>query len=279
MDAERALALSSSVLTSPLPEDELRRRVATRYPDAAELPPLDLLVPMLAAYQMHWVAESAVFARPSAGGRDTLHTSLSSTTHMSNLTARPGPEISASAVTVAEFDQQVRTCLERRTFLVLGVSADRTLQAEQALAARFALAPRSFDALFLAELDRQMDRGRVSSALVYATDGQGSVSDGWPNLRRLAERTAEAVAEAILPPPQPLLITQPGLVDRYQLVPFLRRLVKAAENDAAQAILLLVPGHEGGKPMIGDTPIPDLLPGQSVWIPKPWLSQHAPKAA
>jgi hypothetical protein len=34
---------------------------------------------------------------------------------------------------------------------------------------------------------------------------------------------------------------------------------------------LVVPGHERGAPKIGDTLIPDLLPGQWTWIPKAWI--------
>jgi hypothetical protein len=89
-----------------------------------------------------------------------------------------------------------------------------------------------------------------------------------------------AVAATLLPPKTPLLLTQPGLIDRYQLVDLLRSLVEAAKDDAAEPILLLVPGHERGVPKIGDTLIPDLLPGQWTWIPKAWIGaqlQLAPR--
>jgi hypothetical protein len=88
------------------------------------------------------------------------------------------------------------------------------------------------------------------------------------------EGRAEYLADALLPPRTPLLLTQPGLIGRYQLASFLGRLVHAARDfDDAAAILLLVPGHEGGRPTIGDLAIPGLLPGQSVWVPGPWLSR------
>jgi hypothetical protein len=44
------------------------------------------------------------------------------------------------------------------------------------------------------------------------------------------------------------------------------------DDDAAEAVILLVPGHEqAAAPRIGETVIPDLLPGQSTWIPKAWI--------
>jgi hypothetical protein len=88
---------------------------------------------------------------------------------------------------------------------------------------------------------------------------------------QLARRTARALASTLLPPREPLLLTQPGLVDRYGLDELLHAIVEASKDDAAQAIFLLVPGHEGGVPRIGNTLIPDLLPGQSTWIPKSWI--------
>jgi hypothetical protein len=44
-------------------------------------------------------------------------------------------------------------------------------------------------------------------------------------------------------------------------------LVEAAKDDAAESILLLVPGYGRGAPKTGDTVIPNLLPGQWTWIP------------
>jgi len=53
-------------------------------------------------------------------------------------------------------------------------------------------------------------------------------------LMKLARRTATAVAATLLPPTTPILLTQPGLIDRYQLVELLRSLVEAAKDDAAE---------------------------------------------
>jgi hypothetical protein len=96
---------------------------------------------------------------------------------------------------------------------------------ELALAKRFGLVPRSFDALSLA-------------------------TGAWPNLMKLARRTATALAATLVPPKTPLLLTQPGLIDRYQLVELLRSVVEAAKDDAAEPILLPVPGHERGVPRV-----------------------------
>ncbi len=246
------------------------RRISVRALDASgPRPALDDLVQ---GFGLNYVPSEAVYARPGSDTR-MLHTSLSSYTRVATLPTR-GPEIEARTVAIHEFEDQVRTCLERRALLVLGVSAERAPDAELALATRFGLVPRSFDALFLAELERQMAAGKVQERVVYDTDAGGIAAGAWPNLIKLARRTATAVAATLLPPRAPLLLTQPGLIDRYQLVDLLRSLVEAAKDDAAEPILLVVPGHERGAPKIGDTLIPDLLPGQWTWIPKAWIGQQ-----
>lgn len=274
MEGERALELSSAIVPAKIVEDKLRELVAARYPDAAALPArpaLDALVEKMVG--LRFVSADGVYARPGGDGRTSLYTSLSSYTRAATSVSR-GPDIDARKVEIHEFDDQVRVCLERCALLVVGVSAERALDAERALAKRFGLTARSFDALFLAELERQMTNGKIREGLVYDADAGGIASEGWTNLTKLAKRTATAVAASLLPPTQPLLLSQPGLVDRYGLVEFLRALVEASRSDAAEGIVLLVPGHEGGVPRIGNTLIPDLLPGQSTWMPKAWIGAH-----
>jgi len=100
-----------------------------------------------------------------------------------------------------------------------------------------------------------------------------SATGAWPDLMKLARRTATALAATLLPPKAPLLLTQPGLIDRYQLVDLLRSLVEAAKGQGrrGRADPAAPAGHERGVPKIGDTLIPDLLPGQWTWIPKAWI--------
>lgn len=276
MAGQRALELSAAIVPGRITEPKLRELVAARYPDAAPLPPRPDLDDLVQGFGLNYVPTEAVYARPGSDAR-MLHTSLSSYTRIATLPTR-GPEIEARTVAIHEFEDKVRTCLERRALLVLGVSAERAPDAELALATRFGLTPRSFDALFLAELVRQMTAGKVQERVVYDTDAGGVAAGAWPNLIKLARRTATAVAATLLPPRAPLLLTQPGLIDRYQLVDLLRSLVEAAKDDAAEPILLVVPGHERGAPRIGDTVIPDLLPGQWTWIPKAWIGAQLERA-
>src|SRR5262249_24822314 len=163
-------------------------------------PELDDLV---REFGLHYAPTEAMYARPGSDPR-MLHTSLSSYTPAANLPTR-GPEIEPRTVAIHASEDQVRTCLGRRSLLVrsvsaerlvLGVSAERAPDAELSLAARFGLVPRSFDALFLTELERQMAAGKVQERVVYDTDAGGSAAAAWPNLMKLARRTASALATA-----------------------------------------------------------------------------------
>jgi hypothetical protein len=61
--------------------------------------------------------------------------------------------------------------------------------------------------LFLAELEHQMTAGKVQERLVYDTDAGGVAIGAWPNLMKLARRTATTLAATLLSPKAPLLLT------------------------------------------------------------------------
>ncbi|MCX5743172.1 MAG: protein kinase [Proteobacteria bacterium] len=271
MDARRAVELSASIIPARIHEDKLRELIAARYPDASPLPPRPALDDLLETANLVYFPDEAIYGRRGEE-RTSLHTSMTSYTRISSVPR--GPDVDARNVTIQEFEDQVRICLDRRALLVVGVSADRAYDAERALAHRFPLTHRSFDAVFLAELDRQVRKLQITEDLVYTTDLQGSTSPDWHKLIGLAKLTAGAVATELFPPKAPLLITQPGLIDRYQLTDFLDKLVAASRDDDSSAIILLVPGNDGGVPIIGDTPISDLLPGQHTSIPKAWIGAN-----
>ena len=269
MAAVRALDLSAAVL-GPGPESILRERVAARYPDAEPLPARPALDALLERYDLTWDSAAALYRRLGDAALTSLDTRVTSFTR----TAAAPREISARDVAIADFDERVRAALERRSLLVLGVSADRAPAAIRALAARHRLVPHSFDRLFWDELARQMQTRGVEWDAVAAADAAGPDGATWVLLTDFARDVATAVAERLLPPREPLLLVDPGLLDRYQLIDFLRALAAAAQRDDAEAIIVLVPDQGGGTPAIGGrTQLPGLLPGQWTWVDPTWLKE------
>jgi serine/threonine protein kinase len=269
MPAHRALELSAAVL-GPASDQVLIERVAARYPGAEPLPPRRALDALLEPYDLWWDGQAATYRRRGDASPTSLDTRLTSY----NRLASAPREISAREVAVADFDDRVRAALERKSLLVLGVAADQAPAAVRALAARYRLVPRSFDRLFWDELARQMDRRGVAWDAVAQADAEGPGGEHWALLTSLARDVAAAVATALLPPREPLLLVDPGLIDRYQLTDFLHTLAAAAQRDDADAILVLVPDQGGGTPAIGGrTPVPGLLPGQATWVDGIWLKE------
>ena len=201
-------------------------------------------------------------------------------TRVSQLTPQ---SVSDREVEIGDFDDRLRTALERRSLLVLGVPTDRAHDAAEILVRKAGLQRQSFDARFLAALDALIIADGIDPGVVIETDASGQRADAWRLLTGLSGEAAGRVAAELLPPSRPLLLTEPGLIHRYHLEQFLRAVVVSSQDDAAAAIVLLCPGHGGqrGKPptIEGEMLIPGLLPGQSAWIPLSWLNDYRRNAA
>jgi hypothetical protein len=274
IEAKRALELCAAVLKSGLTEDEVRRRVLARYPQAKPLPARPLLDELLQAHRLEWNAEAQRYDRPGEGQGTSLGTSYTSLTRLrTGLPAVP-PLTDQAAIVVDDFDRKLAVALERRSFRVLGVTADRAQEAAVALGARLRVKPVSFDQVFLEALENQMRLNRVEPSLVHEADRLGSVGSTWTNLLRLARMAVTDVELKLLPPREPLLLVQPGLLARYRLEDFLRALVDASKRDEAAAIFLLVPSHDvPGVPRInGELVVPGVLAAHALRVPREWLA-------
>ena len=284
MAAARALELSTAVLTSGLGPDEVRERVLSRYPDAAPLPERPDLDRLLEPHGLRWNPAQGHYERPGEGA-SSHHTVLPPTTTVRTALPRPAQDLaegpSADEVARDSFEDRMRSALERGQLRILGVTADRAAAATTALARAFDLEVVSFDRVFTAELHRQVAAKRVR-ADVYQADLDGPANPrSWAGLTRLAAVTADAVAQSLLPPRKPLLLTEPGLMARYGLSGFLTAMVQASQRDDAAAMFLLVPGHDtGGVPRMGGAlDIPGILASQALWVPRPWIARAGKRAA
>jgi serine/threonine protein kinase len=276
MSGQRALKLSANALGSGIRPEDLALRVAARYPAAEPLPPrpeLDALVKDLVGLDFDPAHDK--YVRPGERLVSTVDTRYAIATRVSQLTPQ---SVSEREVEIGDFDDRLRTTLERRSLLVLGVPTDLAQDAAEILVRKTGLVHRSFDARFLAAIDALVAAQEIDPAVVVETDAAGPRADDWRLLTELSAEAAARVAAELLPPRRPILITEPGLLHRYRLDGFLRALVAASQDDTSEAIVLLCPGHGGQRgraPTIeGEMLIPGLLPGQSTWIPLSWLNDY-----
>ena len=94
------------------------------------------------------------------------------------------------------------------------------------------------------------------------------------------QQAAERVAARLLPAAEPLLLVQPGLLARYRLDGFLRRLLEASRDPKCAALFLLVPSPDkAGVPKINEQMvIPEVGLPQTLWVPLQWLRARADAA-
>ncbi|MCA9613344.1 MAG: hypothetical protein KC586_11380, partial [Myxococcales bacterium] len=254
--------------------------VALRYPDATPLPTRPELDALLQRHGLTWSDSRAIYVREGAIEKTSFHTRVSSLGRAHTAHPTQAVSLEPDAVAARQFDERLRSAVERHQLRVLGVRADRAGEAAKELAKRFDTTPTLLDRRLVEAIRAQMKKGGIASdAVVHDADREGRHGRHWTNLLRLVEAAAQTLADELLAEQErtgkPLLLIQPGLVARYQLKAFLQRLVDAAKS-APAAILLLVPSHDtGGIPRINaELPIPGLHPSQALWVSHEWLTNR-----
>src|SRR5690606_33575230 len=147
MEARRALKLALGALAGAreLTEEEVRMRVAGRYPQAEPLPRRPALDDLLREVGAELVWEVATRDHPNGAYRAPWR----EFTTVASTSLRSSHDAAASALpddpSAAEFDSRLTRALANGAFLALMTSPRHAEAAERALARRFPLDVRSFD--------------------------------------------------------------------------------------------------------------------------------------
>jgi len=281
MDPERALALSASQLKSGLTPAEISRRVQLRYPDARTLPPRPQLDELLQVHGLVFDEARGQYLRPGEAEHTMMSSRLSTFRRVETALPTQALSMEPDAVAARQFDERLRNASERRELRVLAVHADRAREAALSLGKRLGASPVAFDQQLVAAIHQQAHSGGVKNLdVIHLADLEGKTGVHWRNLSSLVERAADSLAATLLPPKAPLLLVQPGLIARYRLEVFARKLMDRAQT-AEAPIFLLVPTHDtGGIPTInGEFAIPGLLASQVLWVSLAWLTNQHNRAA
>lgn len=282
LDPKRAVELCAATFKGGVSEDDVRKRVAVRYPEAAPLPPRPELDTLLTPLGFTWDSGSGRYLRPGETQPTTLQTRLSSLSRAATALPTQARSMDADAIDARQFDEKLKHALEMNAFRVVGVTADRARDAALALQARLDAELVALDVELAREIETQMKKAGIKSDdVVHTADRDGPTGPHWQKLLKLVHAAADALAARLAKPARPLLLVQPGPVARYGLTDFLHKLVEAGANRDTPAIFLLVPMHDaGGFPRIdGTMPIPGVLPGQAMWVSRAWLSNRHNAAA
>jgi len=286
MKAALALELAQGALlgSKALNVADMQSRVAGRYPSAEVLPgrpELDALVQKL-DLGFHWDGNyqfpvgsnkpNGAYCLPIAG-----LTSLASKTKTQYHYTCQGDLDGSSLQEMRTVNHEIATAVTTARFLALTVNPRQLQGVKDKLCRDYSLKSISFDELLLRHLHKICDDMPRSPDwnVVLKADADEQNSKNWQNLQRLVQRALPAMAEEIKSAGQPVLLTEPGLIARYDLVTsWLSDLRHHLMNfyDAYGLILLIAADAQSAAASIDGVTVP-LGAGSSEFsrIPSGWL--------
>ncbi|MFC4313012.1 protein kinase [Steroidobacter flavus] len=274
MDAKRALALSLAALSGGgITPEAVKKRVASRYPEAAPLPERPALDALLIPHGLIFMPEvgAGEYVRPG----QHLHTSMTVFVPPRKPTAVGLPQRrSPEAQRAAAFQDQLDRGVAAGRFRVVQVRADFASHAIDALARVLKTQAISLDHALVAAIRERAEALGVEWVNVENADRAGPEGPDWPLLTELVRQATERLVDELLKRRVEILVlVWPGALARYGLASALQRIVDGAERGEAPAILLVVPSHaDGTAPSInGRLPVPVPLPSQRLVMPYEWL--------
>jgi hypothetical protein len=282
LDPKRAIELCAATFKGGVSEQDVRTRVAVRYPAAATLPTRPELDALLTPLGFTWDAGKSQYFRPDETQTTTLQTGMSSLGRLATALPTQPRAMDPEAIDARQFDEKLKHAVEMNAFRVVGVTADRAREAALALENRLGAKLVALDVELGREIAIQMKKTNIpSDDVVHTADRQGPTGPHWVRLLKLVHAAAEALAARLAKPDRPLLLVQPGPIARYGLTDFLRRIVESGGRRDTAAVFLLVPMHDtGGAPRINGTmTVPGVLPGQTMWLSRAWLTNRHNAAA
>ena len=290
MKTQRALELAQGALlgSKALTVREVQERVQGRYPMAEVLPPRPQLDDLVHSLDMgfKWDGDFELANKKRGVYRLPL-ASLSTSGGRSLTQSYSGSGDEGRGITLQDvhsLEQSIRNALDSARFLALTVRPRQWEQAKTKLRAHYPLMLISFDELLLRHLHRLCEgmKRPPDWSVVLKADAAGRTSRDWQNLQRLVARVLPAMAEEIRQAGQPVLITEPGLMARYELVTtwlneLRQQLVTSAEDGAtthALLVLIAADDQQDGA-TIDDVTVPRGA-GTREWarIPSVWLENN-----
>jgi serine/threonine protein kinase len=279
MDALRALKLAQGALggVKVLSAEQVRDRVAGRYPEAEPLPDRPRLDELLAAAgpELAWSPD----ALGGQGGyvssaRDPTSISTASTPPP-RLPTTPGRDprepVTPEEADARQFEEKLRRSLKEGAFLTLLVPPRAYQQARRELERRFPLHAVDGDRLIIDALREAAAKARIDWPLVLRTDATPHNGD-WNKLMLLIGRAMPRVEQQLSSPDATVLLVHPGLLARYDRLDLLERLRdRVGRAGGPKGLWLLLPAQQ---PLIDGKAVPLLSPAQRVYVPESWVANE-----
>ena len=282
MASERALRLGLGALTGlgmgepgkGISADDIRSRLENRYPEAERLPDhpqLDVLIERV-GLEFRWDEKTTTYHRPQSTG--ILVTSGSSVPkRLSTATSTRHIEITPDVAEARQFEDRLNHAYAEGGFLVLTVRPSRMRFCQAELLRRFQLQPVSFDELMFRYLRQEADGLEVSWKVIEDADGSDLASQDWKNLLHVVSLAAPKVEQDLLRRREHLLLVNPGLIARYDMMTLLESLRDKVGQDASCPGLwvLVAMDEQSDMPVLDHAEIPLITPGQRSRVSENWI--------
>ena len=149
------------------------------------------------------------------------------------------------------------------------------VRAQQELVHQYGVQVVSLEHELIKAMREESGAARVRWDIVLRADRADAGSADWQNLRNLVRRALPRVAPVIAAASPPVLVTCPGLLDRYGEWPWLADLAQTVGRAGGiHGLWLLVPwDDQTSPPTLGRGAVP-VLPSQLAHIPDGWLANR-----
>ncbi|MFN7808621.1 MAG: BREX system serine/threonine kinase PglW [Pseudanabaena sp.] len=274
MDAGRALKLSQGALLGVpiLSIAEIRDRIASRYPEAANIPDHPELDELLAAagLDLIWDAKGANGWGCYVNRLLSPFLDSSSVNSFSRQPTATGTmvigEVDEAAADARLFEEKLQRGLKQGAFFVILVQSRYYQQAIAEIANRLSVLHLSFEDLLLNALREVADSLNVNWDLVIETDARPYEGD-WDKLLLLVDRALVLVNEQLVASDRTILLSHVGMLARYDRLNWIEHWRDRVGSEIA-GLWVLVPGD---RPFINGKAIPLMSPTQRKTSPKSWL--------
>ena len=225
MPAERSIELAQGALlgTGALSVVEVHERIHGRYPEAQPLPGRPQLDALIQTLELGFAwdgnfergGKRGAYCLPQAG----LTSFVSPTQASVHYTRHEGGDASAQRE-IDQFTQTVRNSIDSARFLALSVRPRQWQKAKEKLTEEFDFQTISFDELLLRHLHLLCDgmANPPNWQVVLKADATDHSSVDWSRLQGLVRRALPGMADEVKATDRPVLLTDPGLIARYNLV-------------------------------------------------------------
>lgn len=291
LDAERALRLSIGALVgagTPHPGqpgrrlvalDEIRQRVRSRYPRAAELPDRPQLDTLLgrAGWDATWSDKQGAYLTRVD---DALTMASGSTLLPSSRTPRPAATIDSDSLAVDAFLSRIRTALEDRRFFVLKAKPRDLAALRSGLETTFPeLESVDLDARLFATLEAVLSERGIDREIFYAAEAKGPGGPAWRKVTNVMKLVLQRIERELSSASAPLCLRNVGLLGRFDDWSLVDALNPMTGGRPSRSTLLLLPGDTTEARAILDGAQLPHLPGQVIVPPDLWLaSLRSPSA-